>query len=232
MLPWVGEFRITSIQGLRYLPGREPKPHNGMDAVSVDKRIRAAKDGVIVISGIITDRRNPSWAFGSRVWFRDKNGVIVENNHLDERYVKVGERIKEGDIIGYEGSTGDCYPVGASHLHFGVRNKLGAGYTALSAAKYLGIPNKVGIYNSEQFNPNKPEPPKILLPFRHGDKVSITAVTANGNRRYGRTYTGALFRLWHDTYNVIGDPKGNRVVIGKGNIIVAAVKGEDIERVI
>ena len=221
MLPWVGEYRITSIQGMRELPGREPKPHNGMDAVSVDKRIRAAKDGVIVISGIITDRRNPSWAFGSRVWFRDKNGVIVENNHLDERYVKVGERIKEGDIIGYEGSTGDCYPVGASHLHFGVRSKLGAGYTALSAAKYLGIPNKVGIYNSEQFNPNKPEPPKIYTPFRHGDKVRVTAVTASGNKIYGRTYTNALYRIYHEVYNVIGDPKGNRVVIGVGHFIVS-----------
>ena len=235
MLPCVGEFRITSKQGLRELPGREPKPHNGLDFVCADKRIRAAKSGVAVISGIITDRRNPSWAFGSRVWFRDLNGVIVENNHLDERYVKVGERIKEGDIIGYEGGTGDCYPVGASHLHFGVRNKLGAGYTALSAAKYLGIPNVVGFYNSEQFNPNKPEPEFIYMPFHHGTKVRVKAVSSNGNKKYGRTYTNVLFRLWHDVYNVIGDLDENkntdRIVIGIGSTATAAVRAADLERV-
>ena len=170
--------------------------------------------------------------FRSRVWFRDKNGVIVCNNHFDERYVKLGEQIKEGDIIGYEGSTGDCYPVGASHLHFELRDKLGTGYKNPNAAKYLGIPNKVGIYNSEQFYPAKKEPPKICIPFRHGDKVRVTAVTASGNKIYGKTYTNALYRIYHEVYNVIGDPKGNRVVIGVGNVIVAAVNGEHLEKLI
>ena len=232
MLPWVGEFRITSIQGMRELPGREPKPHNGLDGVAVDKRVRAVKDGIVVISGIITDRRNPSWAFGHRVWFRDKNGLIVCGNHLEERYVKVGEKVKEGDIIGYEGGTGDCSPAGASHLHFEIRDKLGVGCKYPSAAKYLGIPNKVGKYNSEQFNPTKKaEPDKIYIPFKHGDKVRVTAVTSNGNKKYGRTYTNVLFRLYHEVYNVIGDSQTDRVVIGIGSTITAAVNISDIQRV-
>lgn len=76
----------------------------------------------------------------------------------------------------------------------------------------------------------RPEPIKLL--FKHGDIVKVTAVTKNGAALYGRTYTGVFFRLWQNSYNVIGSPKGDRVVIGIGNLITAAVKACDLEKLI
>lgn len=67
-------------------------------------------------------------------------------------------------------------------------------------------------------------------PFKHGDKVRLSAVSSNGNKKYGRTYTGALFRMYSDEYNVIGDPETDRVCIGIGSTITAAVNAKDLEK--
>jgi len=139
--PYKGSFRVTSIQGQRW-----GVPHRGLDMVGIDKQIYAVSDGTVVISSIITDKSNPSWAFGNRVWIKDKNNKIVCYNHLSQRRVSVGQAIKQGDLIGVEGATGHCVPVGASHLHIELRSNLGVPFQELKIYEYLDIPNQVKIH--------------------------------------------------------------------------------------
>ena len=64
--------------------------------------------------------------------------------HLSKVCVKNGEKVKEGQLIGYSGQTGNCY---GAHLHFEVRlggtrynplNWLDADFTKASTAVKLG----------------------------------------------------------------------------------------------
>lgn len=141
MYPYKSSFRVTSPQMPTRTVAGVTAPHNGIDLVGVDKNIYAVSDGTVVKSEIVTNRANEAWQFGNRVWIRDRQNKIVCYNHLATRKVAVGQAVKVGDWIGVEGSTGRST---GSHLHFEVRDRLGAGFKNFSAAEYLGIPNAVG----------------------------------------------------------------------------------------
>lgn len=141
--PYKSNFRLTSPQSASRTVLGVTAPHNGIDLVGTDKNIYAVSAGTVVKSEIITDRNNPSWQFGNRVWIRDADSKIICYNHLANRRVSVGQTVKAGDLIGLEGSTGRST---GSHLHFEVRDRLGVGFKALSAAGYLGIPNAVMVH--------------------------------------------------------------------------------------
>ncbi len=56
------------------------------------------------------------------------NGLTSLGCHLDARYVNVGDYVKQGQVIGIVGNTGNCWPrptaanpVAGSHLHFEMR---------------------------------------------------------------------------------------------------------------
>ena len=51
---------------------------------------------------------------------------------------------------------------------------------------------------------------------------------ANVSGGQGYTYTGGVFRVWHDVYDVIS-VAGDRVVIGVGSAVTAAVNVSDLE---
>ena len=142
MYPYKSDFRVTSPQMENRTVMGVTANHNGIDLVGVDKNIYAVSDGAVVKSEIITNRANINWEFGNRVWIRDKDGKIVCYNHLASRKVAVGQTVRAGDLIGVEGATGR---VTGSHLHFEVRDRLGAGYKCFSAAEYIGIPNATGV---------------------------------------------------------------------------------------
>lgn len=141
MYPYKSNFRVTSPQMPTRTVAGVTAPHNGIDLVGVDKNIYAVSDGTVVKSEIITNRANEAWQFGNRVWIRDRQNKIVCYNHLATRKVAVGQVVKVGDWIGVEGSTGRST---GSHLHFEVRDRLGAGFKVFSAAEYIGIANNVG----------------------------------------------------------------------------------------
>lgn len=138
MYPYKSNFRVTSPQlPARTVMGRTA-PHNGIDLVGVDKAIYAVSSGTVVKSELSSGVNRE---FGNRVWIRDPAGKIVCYNHLANRRVSVGQTVYEGDNIGTEGATGR---VTGSHLHFEVRDRLGAGYKNYSAAEYIGIANAAG----------------------------------------------------------------------------------------
>ncbi len=88
--------------------------HNGIDiASSYGEPIKAALNGTIIAKGDCG-----RYAYGKWIAVQHENGLTTLYAHLSGYGAfKVGDKVKTGDIIGYEGSTG--YSTGP-HLHFGV----------------------------------------------------------------------------------------------------------------
>ena len=89
--------------------------HNGIDmSAGIGSPIRAAADGEVLVSGF-----NNGW--GNWVALKHPNGMVTLYAHiLKPTFRTVGEKVKAGDVIGYEDSTGF---VTGSHLHFSVYYK-------------------------------------------------------------------------------------------------------------
>jgi len=120
VLSWPNEGLLTQFYG--YTPNSKKLYksgfHNGIDiAAGYGAPIRAARDGVIRAMGN-SDNYCPGGAYGRWIAIKHDNNLTTFYAHLSA-YGKygIGDEVKRGDIIGYEGSSG--YSTG-SHLHFGV----------------------------------------------------------------------------------------------------------------
>lgn len=111
--PIAGKASISSEFGLRPNPfgARGYEMHEGVDfAGPVGKPILATAEGVVV-------RADYNGGYGNHV--RVDHGYNYETlyAHLSELEVKIGDRVKRGDIVGYLGSTGRS---SGPHLHYSV----------------------------------------------------------------------------------------------------------------
>lgn len=89
------------------------KFHNGIDlAFGYGAPIRASLDGAVIASG-----DNGRYAYGKWLAIRHNNGLTTLYAHLSSKIINIGQNAYQGQIIGYEGSTGF---VTGSHLHFTV----------------------------------------------------------------------------------------------------------------
>ena len=106
------EGRISGNFGNQRIFNGVPKsPHSGTDiAAPTGTPVKSAGDGVVVLNG--------------KDYFYTGNMVIVDHGqglqtlyaHLQESKVKLGDVVKQGDIIGLVGSTGRAT---GPHLHWG-----------------------------------------------------------------------------------------------------------------
>lgn len=86
--------------------------HSGMDiAAPAGTPIKAAHDGVI-------SSTTGHWSYGNVVMVDNGDGVTTLYAHMSSIAVGVGQSVKQGDVIGYVGNTGNSY---GNHLHFEVR---------------------------------------------------------------------------------------------------------------
>lgn len=120
VLSWPNEGLLTQYYGYTPYSKRLYKSgfHNGIDiAAGYGAFIRAARDGVIKTMGD-TDKYCPRGAYGKWITIEHDNNLTTFYAHLSAfgKY-GIGDTVKEGAIIGYEGSSG--YSTG-SHVHFGV----------------------------------------------------------------------------------------------------------------
>lgn len=65
--------------------------------------------------------------------------------------------------------------------------------------------------------------------IKKGDKVKVTRTEKSGSKTKGYQYSGGTFVCWYDVYDVI-QVKGDRVVIGIGSTVTAAVNIKDLAK--
>ena len=88
-------------------------PHNGIDIASgMGSQIRAIGDGEIVANGF-----NSGWGNWVAIKHPPYNLVSVYGHMSSLSFLRVGTQVKTGEVIGYEGSTGNST---GSHLHLSI----------------------------------------------------------------------------------------------------------------
>ena len=115
-LAWPLLGRITQGYGPTSITGfynDAYKFHNGIDiAAYYGAAIFASLDGIVAASG-----DDGLYTYGKWLAIRHSNGLTTLYAHLSAKIVSVGQAVHQGDIIGYEGSSGF---VTGPHLHFTV----------------------------------------------------------------------------------------------------------------
>lgn len=134
-----GKVTLTSHFGWRTLNGSRDY-HKGVDLSGTEKTLVAPCDGVIGSSTIITDKSNLTWQWGNYIRIDTADGLKIFMCHMAARKVKVGQKVKAGDVVGIEGNTGYSF---GSHCHFEVRKN----GESVDPTPYLGIPNEWGQYD-------------------------------------------------------------------------------------
>ncbi|HLW62205.1 MAG TPA: peptidoglycan DD-metalloendopeptidase family protein [Flavobacterium sp.] len=124
------DYRITSPYGNRPNPFDRTKTefHAGIDLVKnqggVNAPIQAFVGGEVIYAG---EGRTGSGlgGYGIVVLIKDKNGHGHLYAHLSRASVKKGDKVKQGNIIGRQGATGQ---VTGAHLHYEIRKKTSPSY--------------------------------------------------------------------------------------------------------
>jgi murein DD-endopeptidase MepM/ murein hydrolase activator NlpD len=159
--PW-GEFFVD---GVRF--------HDGVDLASnCGDRVLAAHDGVVLAAGrkyddymgwtgslapyyALLDRHNWWSSLPIVVIIDDGNGYRSIYAHESRVSVKVGQRLRAGQLIGFEGSTGNA---SGCHVHFGL-------FRVAGTATYELDPAVVAKDSMPQFEIARTDP-LTVLPFR------------------------------------------------------------------
>ena len=119
--------------------------HGGTDLVGIDsEKVYSICNGTVERAGY------DNGGFGNYVRIKEDNS---ENRiylaHLSKIYVKVGQKVTYTTVVGLMGATGNAT---GKHTHVEIREfKNGVAVKKLNASDYMGIPNKVGEYNSSDY---------------------------------------------------------------------------------
>jgi murein DD-endopeptidase MepM/ murein hydrolase activator NlpD len=110
---WPVKGAITSHYGNRADPfNGEAELHLGLDISALfNSQVRAPADGVVLYA----ERKA---AYGNLLILDHGNGLTTRYGHLSRSLVRVGQKVKRGDIVGLVGMTGRTT---APHLHYEVR---------------------------------------------------------------------------------------------------------------
>ena len=115
--PFKGDYVITQRFGEKIT---DPKGHSGIDyGCPLGTEILASADGTVIFAGWDTT------GYGNLVVIRHPDGNATYYAHLQKINVKTMQAVKQSDIIGTAGWTGNVVPAGPGgcHLHFEARGK-------------------------------------------------------------------------------------------------------------
>lgn len=116
--PLSGSYNVlSSLFGPRLHPvTHKPGNHSGIDIPApAGTKIYAAKSGVVIHAAKGT---GSSWSYGNYVIVSHSDGTSTLYAHMSRIGCKQGQTVKQGDVIGYVGTTGRST---GNHLHFEVR---------------------------------------------------------------------------------------------------------------
>ena len=118
-------YYVSSGFGHRVDPiTRRTAQHQGLDFVGPSKeKIISPSSGKVILAGRYSD-------YGNAIVIDHGFGITTRYGHLSEVKVVPGQKVKQGDIIALQGSTGRST---GSHLHYEVRYK----NTPLNPRKFL-----------------------------------------------------------------------------------------------
>ena len=172
--------------------------HNGIDLrAGAGTPVYAAEGGTVdQLQTWDGHTRTGMQSYGTMVRLRhaDYRGQPLQTRyaHLTRACVKAGQLVREGDLLGYSGQTGNC---AGAHLHFevllaGVRcnplNWLDGEFSCASPA----VQAHLGVYESVR-RPGTPAPARLqrlsIGPVSDGDAMSFW----NLAQRLGVPYTAA-----------------------------------------
>lgn len=218
--PYKGNFKVTSVQGMRTLNGKTAY-HDGLDLVGLDgKNIYSTADGVVEVAS----NADPN-GFGWYVKIKKDNGDRYYYGHMSAGSIKVcvGQKVKIGDLLGLEGSTGSST---GSHCHYCIRKggqKATSNDGAIMAAEQIGIPNSLGTYSTENPAPVPPQPP-VKKTNEEIAKEVIKGLWGSGDeRKSALTKAGYDYSVIQQIVNSLLNPPappsiktGDKVKITKG----------------
>lgn len=168
--PYKNKFRVTQ----EY----KGASHDGLDLVGVeDKNIYSTLDGKVEFAGW-ENILNKKQGFGRYVRIKKSDSTDrYYFGHLSSINVKKGKKVKKGDLIGVEGSTGNST---GSHCHYCIRGNASKSLIR-DVADISGIPNKIGTYTQE-------EEPKPDIYYKQYNGNSVSIVTALESLGYNSSY--------------------------------------------
>ncbi len=112
-----GYYYISSQYGYRTHPvtGQKQSFHQGVDIPAPrNTKILAARSGTVILS-------EKASSYGNYVVLNHGNGEVTLYAHMNSRAVEGGDVVKQGQVIGYVGTTGRST---GNHLHFEVRSRV------------------------------------------------------------------------------------------------------------
>lgn len=141
---FTGNFKVTCEYGRKGTAWKSGV-HQGLDLVGLtNKKVYSICNGVVERAGY------DKGGFGNYVRIKEggtENRIYLA--HLDKIYVKIGQKVTYTTVIGLMGATGNAT---GSHTHVEIREfKNGKAVKKLNPASYMGIPNKLGTYNSSNY---------------------------------------------------------------------------------
>ena len=148
MTPFQGINRITSPFGWRTYKNAAGQTvrehHNGIDLVPTDypgQALDASAWCYREVTGGKVVAVSTGWnaGRGTLIKVQTAPGVIEIYQHCAAVYVKVGQQVPQGTVLGRAGATGN---VTGEHLHFEVQ----VNGTPVEPSAWLGLPNAAGTY--------------------------------------------------------------------------------------
>ena len=162
--------------------------HGGLDLVGLDDQFirmppymgKKAIQGTVTRARIVTDHNDKTWEWGWYICVQlDAGQTPDEVNflyfcHCKELLVKVGQKVKTGDILGIMGQTGNAAG-GYDHCHLEVRDT--ATGIGLDPTAYSGTDNAVGIYGTKPVTePDKPAQDITAVPNSKFSSIQLLSL--------------------------------------------------------
>lgn len=143
-IPLTGSFKVTceyKRKGTEWIAGW----HTGIDLVGSDT-IYATCDGIVVR----IEKNDKS--YGNFIVIKATDGKYHWFCHLARIDVNINQNVTRVSKIGIMGDTGNTT---GKHLHYEIRNASNKYADTVNPAEYMGIQNKVGTYNSNDYQINE-----------------------------------------------------------------------------